>query len=236
MRRCGMLNPDDIDNCLKPGGIINSDHPDVIRYASEAIGNNELTAREKAIRLYLRVRDDIRYNPYLPFYKNEHYLSSNVIKAGTGFCIPKAGLLCAVARASGIPARVGFASVRNHLSTKQLLEYLGGDLIVYHGFTELWIDGKWVKATPAFNAELCVLHGVPPLEFDGIHDSIFHEFNSQKKKFMEYTAFHGVYHDVPVDVILNEWKKAYGSERVENWIMMIEKNKGELDFTREDIS
>lgn len=230
-----MFNPDNIDDCLKPGAVINSDHPDVIKYASEILGGAVLTEREKAVKLYLRVRDDIRYNPYLPFWKPEHYLSSNVIMCKTGFCIPKAGLLCAVARASGIPARIGFASVRNHLSTRQLLEYLGGDLIVYHGFSELWIEGRWVKATPAFNAELCLLHKVPPLEFDGVNDSIFHEFNSEKRKFMEYTAFHGVYHDVPVNLIVSEWKKAYGTERVEKWISMIENSNGRLDFTKEDI-
>ena len=230
-----MLDPENIDNCLKPGTVINSDHPDVIQYAEEILGSSVLTEREKAVKLYLRVRDDIRYNPYLPFYRPEHYLSSNVIKIKTGFCIPKAGLLCAVARASGIPARVGFASVKNHLSTRQLLEYLGTDLIVFHGFTELWIEGKWVKATPAFNAALCLLHKVPPLEFDGINDSIFHEFNTEKKRFMEYTAFHGVYHDVPVDIIVSEWEQAYGKERVGKWIEMIEKNKGELDFSREDV-
>jgi len=230
-----MLNPENIEDCLKPGKIINSDHPEVIQYTADILGNSGNTPREKAVKLYLRVRDDIRYNPYLPFYRPEHYLSSNMIKSGTGFCIPKAGLLCAVARAAGIPARIGFASVRNHLSTRQLLEYLGSDLIVYHGFTELWIDGKWVKATPAFNAELCLLHKVPPLEFDGINDSIFHEFNSDRKKFMEYTAFHGVFHDVPVDLIISEWEKAYGKERVAKWIGMIENNRDGLDFTREDI-
>lgn len=230
-----MLNPDSIENCLKPGKIIDSDHPAIIRFASETIGSLNMSDRDKALRLYLRVRDDVKYNPYLPFYKPEHYISSNVLNAGTGFCIPKAGLLCAAARASGIPARIGFASVRNHLSTRQFLEYLGTDLIVYHGFTELWIDGRWVKATPAFNAELCVLHGVPPLEFDGVHDSIFHEFNSQNKKFMEYVAFHGVYHDVPVEMIVGEWKKVYGMERVENWIRLIEGNDSVPDFTSEDI-
>jgi len=229
-----MLNADSIEDCLKPGSIINSDNPVVIEYASEILGGEDLSAREKAVKLYLRVRDDIKYNPYLPFYKAEHYLASNIIKSGTGFCIPKAALLCAVARASGIPARIGFASVRNHLSTKQFLSYLGTDVIAYHGFSELWIDGKWVKATPAFNAELCLLHKVPPLEFDGSNDSIFHEFNGEQKKFMEYTAFHGVYHDVPVDMIVEEWKRIYGCERVETWIRLVEHNDGELDFTKED--
>jgi transglutaminase-like putative cysteine protease len=230
-----MLNPENIDDCLKPGAIINSDHPDVIEYAHDALDGSESSDREKAVKLYLRVRDDIRYNPYLPFYRPEHYLSSNVIKNRTGFCIPKAGLLCAVARVCGIPARIGFASVKNHLSTKQLLEYLGSDLIVYHGFTELWIEGKWVKATPAFNATLCLLHKVPPLEFDGLHDSIFHEFNSEQKKFMEYVALHGVHHDVPVELIVSEWEKAYGRERVLKWISMSEDTGNTRDFTREDI-
>jgi len=230
-----MLNPENIDDCLKPGTIINSDHPDVIKYANDALDGSESSDREKAVNLYLKVRDDIRYNPYLPFYRPEHYLSSNVIKNRTGFCIPKAGLLCAVARACGIPARICFASVKNHLSTRQLLEYLGSDLIVYHGFTELWIEGKWVKATPAFNAELCLLHKVPPLEFDGLHDSIFHEFNSEQKKFMEYVAIHGVHHDVPVELIVNEWEKAYGRERVLKWIAMSEDTVNGRDFTREDI-
>lgn len=230
-----MLNPENIADCLKPGVIINSDHPEVTRYAEDALNGSEITDREKAVKLYLKVRDDIRYNPYLPFYKPEHYLSSNVIKSKTGFCIPKAGLLCAVARACGIPSRIGFASVKNHLSTRQLLEYLGTDLIVYHGFTELWIEGKWVKATPAFNAELCLLHKVPPLEFDGTSDSIFHEFNTENKKFMEYVALHGVHHDVPVDLIVSEWEKAYGKERVQKWISLTSDTESVPDFTKEDI-
>lgn len=230
-----MLSPENTEDCLKPGAIINSDHPDVIKYASDILGNGEWSDREKAVKLYLRVRDDIKYNPYLPFYKPEHYLSSNVIRIKSGFCIPKAGLLCAVARACGIPARVGFASVKNHLLTRQLLEYLGTDLIVYHGYTDLWIEGKWVKATPAFNAELCRLHKVPPLEFDGVNDSIFHEYNSESRKFMEYTAFHGVFHDIPVKTILSEWETVYGKERVAGWIRMSENNHGDLDFTKEEV-
>lgn len=225
-----MLNPDNIEDCLQPGVIINSDHPGIIRYAKEITGESDLTTREKAIALYLHVRDEIWYDPYLPFYKPEHYLSSNIVKYKAGFCIPKAGLLCAVARASGIPARIGFASVRNHLAANHLIEYLGTDIIVYHGFSELWIDNKWVKATPAFNAELCKLYKVPPLEFDGIRDSIFQEYDSGEKRFMEYTAYHGSYHDIPVEMIVSEWKRSYSEERVEKWIRVMERNDGKIDF------
>ena len=205
---------ENVEEYLKPGNIIDSDSEIVIDYMKSIIGTEILSPSEKAVKLYLRVRDDIRYDPYLPFFKPEHYRSSNVIKLKRGFCIPKAGLLCAVARAAGIPARIGFATVKNHLLTKQLLEYIGSDIISYHGYTELWLDEKWIKATPAFNAQLCVLHKVPPLEFDGINDSIFHEYNSENARYMEYIAYHGEFHDIPVDLIVSSWEEAYGKKRI----------------------
>jgi len=222
---------------LEPAEVIDSDNTVVIDYMDSIIGTEKLSAVEKAVKLYLCVRDDIRYNPYLPFYRPEHYRSSNVIKDGKGFCIGKAGLLCAVARAAGIPARVGFATVKNHLSTRQLLDYLGSDIVSFHGYTELWLGDKWVKATPAFNAELCALHRVPPLEFDGIHDSIFQEFNSENTRYMEYIAFHGEFSDIPVDLIVRSWEETYGKERVAGWIDALENKEkyAAMDFLEEDI-
>ncbi|MCL1833982.1 MAG: transglutaminase-like domain-containing protein [Leptospirales bacterium] len=224
---------------LKPTDIIDSENEIVVEYMRGILGKDdeyEYTPREKAIKLYLHVRDDIKYNPYLPFYKPEHYRSSNVIKSKEGFCIGKAGLLCALARRSGIPARVGFATVKNHLTTKQLKEFLGTDIITYHGYTELWLDEKWVKATPAFNAGLCALHKVAPLEFDGINDSIFHEFNSEKSRFMEYVDYHGEFSDIPLDIILESWRDIYGEERVDAWIKLIENaEEKKRDFMKEDI-
>lgn len=226
-----------LEKYLMPTDIIDSDSDIVINYMRSIIGIENLSYAEKAVKLYIRVRDDIRYNPYLPFYKPEHYRASSVIKAGEGFCITKAGLLCAVARAAGIPSRIGFATVKNHLSTRQLIEYLGSDKVVYHGYTELWLGDRWIKATPAFNAELCALHKVPPLDFDGIHDSIFHEFNSDNAKYMEYIAYHGEFSDIPVDLIVKAWEEAYGKERVAGWKSIIENKdqNGGLDFMKEDI-
>jgi transglutaminase-like putative cysteine protease len=226
-----------LEKYLTPTDIIDSDNDIVINYMKSVIGIENLTYAEKAVRLYLHVRDSIRYNPYLPFYKPEHYRSSNVIKSGQGFCIGKAGLLCAVARAAGIPSRIGFATVKNHISTRQLLDYLGSEIISYHGYTELWLGDKWIKATPAFNAGLCALHKVPPLEFDGIHDSIFHEFNSENARYMEYIAYHGEFADIPVDLIVKSWEDTYGKERVAGWKDSIEnKHKNDApDFMKEDV-
>jgi len=202
---------------LSPTEIIECHNPEIILYANNLKG--KLTdPLAIAVNLYYHVRDKITYDPYTPFWLPIHYKATFVLKQGKGFCIPKAALLCTLARAVGIPCRLGFATVRNHLATKALLERLGTDLFVYHGFVEFWLKGKWVKATPAFNKELCERFNVPPLEFDGINDSIFQMFNLDNQSFMEYLEFHGIYADVPVGDILSAFEKAYGRHRVQAWI------------------
>jgi transglutaminase-like putative cysteine protease len=213
---------EDFEQYLKATDIIDAHHPDIRAFAEEKIGDaREFT--DKAIRLYYAVRDGIRYDPYYPFYLSEHYRASSVLKGGRGFCIPKASLLCALGRACGIPSRPGFANVRNHLATKQLLEFMGSDIFVFHAFTEFFLEGKWVKSTPAFNRELCERHGVAPLEFNGREDSIFQPYNAGNRRFMEYIEFLGSYADIPVDEIVGAFKQTYGLERVLGWIDSFEK-------------
>ena len=224
------------DLYLKPTAIMDSDHPAVQAYARETVGD-AADPVQRAVRLYLAVRDDIRYDPYAPFYLPEHYQASKVLKGRRSFCIPKAALLCTLCRAAGIPARLGFADVRNHLATRQLLDYLGSNLFVYHGYADLFLEGKWVKATPAFNRELCERHHVPPLEFNGREDSLFHPYNHENKKFLEYVTYHGTYADVPVDEILAAWKRAYGEARIEGWIRGLTERGMETgpDFARDEV-
>jgi len=221
---------------LSPTAIIDSNHKSLQDYVRRSIGGSTEPV-EIAVKLYLAVRDGILYDPYTPFYLPEHYRASYVLKRGRSFCVPKASLLCALGRACGIPSRIGFADVRNHLATKQLIEFLGSDLFVYHGFTEFWLEGKWVKATPAFNSDLCKRHRVPPLEFNGREDSIFQPYNLQSQRFMEYVAFHGAYADVPVDRIVADWEKTYGRDRVRDWIKRFEEAAGRslADFGREEV-
>ena len=150
---------------LEPRRYIDSGHAAVIAFSEKnAVGKNKL---ERAVSLYYAVRDGIRYNPFLDFTSDAPFRASQCLAAGEGFCIGKAALLAACARAERIPARVGFADVKNHLTTPALRARMGTDLFVYHGFTELLLEGKWVKATPAFNLALCQRFRVKPLEFDG---------------------------------------------------------------------
>jgi transglutaminase-like putative cysteine protease len=221
---------------LTPTEIIDSDHKSIQDYAVRIV-RGSTDPIEIATKLYLAVRDDIRYDPYSPFYLPEHYRASYVLKRGRSFCVPKASLLCALGRACGIPSRVGFADVRNHLTTKQLSDFMGNNLFVYHGFVEFYLDGKWVKATPAFNSELCKRHKVTPLEFNGHEDSLFQAYNLENKKFMEYVKFHAVYADIPVSIIVEAWERAYGKDLVKSWIKSFEEAGGRSlsDFESEDV-
>lgn len=164
---------------------------------------------ETAVALYYAVRDKVRYDPYLFPLKSEEYSASRTLVEGAGFCVPKAILLTAAARAAGIPAQIGFADVRNHLSTKRLSELMETDLFVWHGYSVLYIDGQWVKATPAFNIDLCRRFKVKPLDFDGRHDAIMHPFNEENQKHMEYLNDHGWFADFPAQKFLEQIEKSY---------------------------
>jgi transglutaminase-like putative cysteine protease len=221
---------------LIPTSIIDSDHRSIRDYACNVVGEN-IDPIDRSVKLYLAVRDGIRYDPYTPFYLPGHYRASLVLRRERGFCVPKASLLCALGRASGIPSRVGFATVRNHLATRQLIDFIGSDLFVYHGFVEFYLEGKWVKATPAFNRELCWKHHVPPLEFNGREDSLFQTYNLENQKFMEYVAFNGIEADIPVDRIVKAWREVYGETRVNGWIKWFEETGRQSlrDFEREEV-
>ncbi len=192
---------------LRPGRYIDSDHPAVVAFSKK--NSSGKTDRERAVALYYAVRDAIRYNPFLDFSRDETFQASRCITAGEGFCIGKAALLAACARAAGIPARIGFADVKNHLTTPALRERMGSDLFVYHGYAELLLEDKWVKATPAFNVELCRRFRVKPLEFDGREDSIFHPFDEEDRRHMEYLRDRGSHADVPVAEIMQAFREAY---------------------------
>jgi transglutaminase-like putative cysteine protease len=196
------------DAYCQPGRFVDSNHPDVIAFARRA-GAGASDPTDAAIRLYYAVRDEIRYDPYGVTLEPDEFTASRCLARGAGFCITKAALLAACARAIDIPARLGYADVRNHLATAKLLERLGTDLFTYHGYTDLWLDGQWVKATPAFNLSLCEKFRVLPLEFDGKTDSVFHPFDADGRRHMEYVKDRGTRADVPFDEIAANFRAVY---------------------------
>jgi transglutaminase-like putative cysteine protease len=192
---------------LEAGKYIDSNDAGVVAFSTtHTRGKSE---RERAISLYYAVRDKIRYNPFLDFSTPGVFKASAVLAAGEGFCIGKAALLAACGRAAGLETRVGFADVKNHLTSPRLAETMGTDLFVYHGFTEFRLADKWVKCTPAFNLALCRRFRVKPLEWDGESDSIFHPFDEDQRRHMEYLRDRGSFADVPAEEIQKAFREAY---------------------------
>jgi transglutaminase-like putative cysteine protease len=193
---------------LQPTEFIDSNSPEVIKFArSEAKGAK--TQVEKAVKIFYAVRDQIIYDPYHLNLSPYKFRASVVLAKKSGFCVEKAILLAAMARVLEIPVRLRFADVRNYLITEQLRKFMQTDLFVFHGYTELFLNNKWVKATPTFNRSLCERSGIRPIDFDGIHDSVFHEFDTKGKKHMEYVYDHGHYADLPYEKIMAGYKKYY---------------------------
>ena len=151
-----------------------------------------------AIRLFDAVRDEIRYNPFDIGTTADEYRASHIAGMPSNYCVPKAILLTAALRAAGIPAAVGFADVRNHLNSPKLAELMGTDLFIYHGYVALWLDGRMFKVTPAFNTEMCERFGVRQLIFDGKSDALFHEFDAENHRHMEYVNDRGWFADPPI--------------------------------------
>ena len=192
---------------LQPTAAIDADHPAVQDFARRHAQGGD--ARERAVALYLAVRDGFRYDPYRIDLSLRGLSASQVLANGYGWCVPKAVLLAAACRAAGIPARLGFADVRNHLSTERMRRVMQTDVFYWHGYAELWLDGQWRKATPAFNLELCERFGLLPLEFDGRSDSIYHPYDRAGQRHMEYVHQRGSFDDLPLAALLADFARLY---------------------------
>ncbi len=197
-----------MENYLKATSFLDFDHPNVQQFVAEQINGKE-TPTEKAIALYYAVRENWWYYPYEITIDPNEYSVSALMKKKKGHCIAKAAMLIACCRAAGIPSRLRLARVRNHIAAEKFQEKFGTDILSPHGIAEVYLEGKWVKCTPAFNAALCEKLNVAPLEFDGKTDSVFQEFDNSQNHFMEYIEDLGDYEDIPVEHIMYLFFKEY---------------------------
>ena len=159
--------------------------------------------------LYYAVRDGFTYNPYSLDLRREGLKASNLVGRKSGYCIEKAILLAAAARYVGIPSRLSFYNVKNHIATARIEKILGTNVLVFHGAAEMFLDGKWLKTTPAFNKRLCEKLNVAPLEFNGTADSIFQQYDESGAVFMDYLFDHGDFADFPYELALSEMRRHY---------------------------
>ena len=197
-----------MDHLLQPTPFLDFEYPDVKTFVQKTTRGIS-DPKEKAVALFYAVRDTIRYNPYHIDLTVEGMRASTTLQKGTSWCVGKAVLLSAVCRAAGIPAKLGFVDVRNHQSPEMVTKVLKTNVYFWHGYSLLYLDGKWVKATPAFDLALCKKHGIVPVEFDGEHDAVFHFHDRHDKPHMEYLGDRGTYDDLPLNKIYETYKSEY---------------------------
>ncbi|MFA5573843.1 MAG: transglutaminase-like domain-containing protein [Brumimicrobium sp.] len=186
----------------------------MLEVASESSNNliqfvdTSLSLREQAVQLYYKVRDMFIYDPYHLDLRSENLKSSVIMKKKRAWCVEKSIVLATGFRALGIPSKLGYGIVVNHIGVEKLTKYLKRKEIVFHGYVSAFIDGKWVKTTPAFDRRICRLLNVKPLEWDGKNDALLQAYQGENE-FMEYKHFYGEFEDVPVQLMNDEMQKYY---------------------------
>jgi transglutaminase-like putative cysteine protease len=194
---------------------LDHDHPSIAefveRHTGHLRGDDRDTVRERAVALFHAVRDGYRYDPYRTGHDPADYRASAIVGGGPTWCVPKSVLLTAAARRAGIPARLGFADVRNHLTSAKLSATMGTDLFLWHGYSEMLLDGQWRKVSSAFNRELCERFGTKVLEFDGTADALMHPYDQAGNRHMEYVTSRGSFDDLPLEQIFATFREVYPS-------------------------
>jgi transglutaminase-like putative cysteine protease len=204
------MTDDRLEAARRPTHYVDSDHPDVRDWANDVV-RGQRTDRDRAVALFYAVRDGVRYDPYVASAEADDYRASVIVGQDRNWCVPKSILLTAGARAAGVPSLLGFADVRNHLASDKLLEQVGDGLFAFHGYSLFWLDGRWIKATSAFNIEMCTRFGVKPLEFDGVSDSLYHPFDVEGRRHLEYVRERGEFVEFPWDELCRVFTEVYGS-------------------------
>lgn len=204
-----MTNTEDFAQYLESNQYFDYEHPAVQSLLNDLQGDFTGDTKANVVRIYQYVRDAYAYNPYVFDLSTEQFKASHCVTQKQSYCIPKAVLFGALCRAIGVPARIGLADVKNHITSPKLSKLLRNDVFVMHGYTEIYLNGTWLKATPAFDTTLCQFTGIATMEFNAEEDSIFQEYNLDGDKHMEYLTYHGTFADVPVEMIFNAVRTAY---------------------------
>ncbi|MFX1278044.1 MAG: transglutaminase family protein [Promethearchaeota archaeon] len=199
-----------MDEYLQPTEFFDFDKPLVKQKALEITDGLE-TEKEKAIALFYWVRDEIKYNmlTYIPSIK-ANFKASVTLRRHNGFCVSKSILLSSFARAVGIPARIHLVDLINHKISQKVINFMQTNVMHYHGYSELFINGKWIKLTPSFDQGTAVKgRFLPMCEFDGECDAVFPEYDNEGNRFGEYILDRGIHSDLPLEEIAKIFEEKY---------------------------
>jgi len=203
-----------MDEYLKTTTVIDHDN-ETIRLKARELTGDCADCVEKAQGLFYFVRDQIKYNLVSANDTPDDFRASRVFDRKEGNCIQKSILLSALSRSVGIPTRLRFANFINHRMPDHVVNIMGTNLAVFHGYTDLYIERRWVMATSAFDLETCRDHRLVPVEFDGRQDAKFHSHDLDGNLFAEYVREYGHYEDLPFVQMTDAWTQEYGKHWVQ---------------------
>lgn len=172
-----------MDHFASSSAIFDHLHPTVQDFVARAIGPDTLSDKDKAVRIYYAVRDDIFYEVFGTDISGDGLAASSIITSKRGFCLHKSICFVAACRAAGLAARLLVDKVKNHVTTQELSALVGGQEFL-HWFAEVRVDNVWLKVSPTFNKQMCQLFGMRALDFDGQSHSINQHYGAEV--FMEY--------------------------------------------------
>ena len=203
---------EDLEVYLQPNEFFDFNKKRVRDKAFE-ITNGLKNDKEKAIALFYWVRDEIKYNmlTYVPNVK-ENFKASVTLRRRNGFCVSKSILLSSLARAIGIPARIHLVDLINHKISQKVIDFMGTKIMYVHGYSEFYLNGKWVKLTPSFDPKTAIKGKfLPMVEFDGENDAVFPKYDNEGNQFGEYLTDRGVHADLPLEDIDRIFEEKYTS-------------------------
>jgi hypothetical protein len=206
----------DLSEFLAPAPGIQCEHPEIQKLA-RSLAKGSKNDVEAARRLFEYVRDTVRYSVGVPVASLEDYLALNTLARGKGFCVQKSALLCALARALGIPSRLGFADIRNEKLHGRLMKMIPDKIIYHHCFAEWFVGGRWLKATTSFDRALTERHGWRLVEFDPLGDALLPATDLKGRPHVSYLAYHGWRMGVPLDEFCAETDQHYGAGAMARW-------------------
>jgi transglutaminase-like putative cysteine protease len=211
------LPESDLTPYLQATYFITCDHPRIKKAARRLICSlSEPKMMAKAIFLF--VRDEISYNTYSFSTSRKDYQAHTILEQGKGYCIQKAVLLAALCRTVGIPTRLLLANIRNHQIPAKLAEMMKTDIFYCHGYNEIYLDGRWLKATPTFDRFMCERMEINPVNFDGNQDAVFDQHSRDGRLHIEYLKQWGAFPDLPFTEIMGTFYDNYGKDIIQQWI------------------
>ncbi len=187
---------------------------------------NDISDRDKAIILFNFVRDEIDYKIPDHLLSGDFITASKLLRRGKGNCLQKSLILSALGRAAGIPTRLHFVDIINHIAPPNFVK-MWGKKLNWHCYMEFFIENEWIAANPDYPTTLCAAKGYPVVQFDGIHNAMLPALDLNDHMFIEYTQDHGWFADLPRLQMHWNYGKAYIVPFVKIWFKKRKKRKNE---------